>query len=111
MPTAKGTVVGIPTTNHFIGTFTLELSGLVYKLVGKLSGPINTGFPPTPSEATLTYDDVKQLTGSRMFTALIGKEDNFRIILDNGVVVSGVLSVGIPAPEVVVGTGEWSGSA
>lgn len=111
MPTSEGTVVGIPTTNHFIATFTIQNSQLEYKFVGKLSGPTDTGFPPAPSNAILTYDDLTQLTGSRMFTALIGKENRFRIVMNNGVVVSGVLSMRVQVPEAVVGSGQWSESA
>ncbi|KAL4252793.1 hypothetical protein ABKN59_005392 [Abortiporus biennis] len=101
MPTAKGSFHR-ESANRFIAVFVVDGIQVSY------SATVSPSMQPfTSNNATLTYDDVDDLTSTRGYEGRIGTDD-FKLTIKNGPTIEGQLNVpGISPAATVNGSGAW----
>ncbi|KAF8962474.1 hypothetical protein BDZ97DRAFT_1759316 [Flammula alnicola] len=101
MPSADGIINCTPENRKLTATFLID--GVIYMIFANFASSLPAF---TTNKATITYDEVSQLTSTRSFSGYISFS-SLEIKLGNGVVVSGILGSPLQRGTVVSGWGTW----
>ncbi|KAH9478706.1 hypothetical protein JR316_0009166 [Psilocybe cubensis] len=100
--TAKGRITG-GNGERFTAMFILPGSDRAATFLGNFYSSVPS---LTCDDATLTYNNPRDLTAARQFEAQLGV-NNVKFTMNNGVIIEGVLNTPISPPISASGAGVW----